>query len=221
MLVVGLTGNYGMGKSTVLQMFKKFSVITIDADKIVESLLKEKSVLEKIRKLLGDRVFNKNGSLNKNKIVDLVFNNNALRHSLEDILHPLVFERVKDFLAKMNGENKVAMIEVPLLYERGYEDRFDRTITIYTKEEVALNRLERDGVNREEAILRLKAQLPIEEKIKRADYVIDNNGTTEETMKQVEIIYNKLLKDVDNINVLKEAEDGNNKRSRGLQKELS
>jgi dephospho-CoA kinase len=212
MFLVGLTGNYGMGKSTVLHMFRKFGVITIDADKIVESLLEEKSVLEKIRELLGDRVFDKNGSLNKKKIVDIIFDNNALRHSLEDILHPLVFERVKDFLDKMNEKDKVAMIEVPLLFERGYEDRFDRTITIYTKEEVALNRLEKDGVNREEAILRLKAQLPIEEKIKRAHYVIDNNGTPEETMVQVEIIYNKLLK---------EAEVGNNQRSRELQRELS
>jgi dephospho-CoA kinase len=212
MLLVGLTGNYGMGKGTVLPMFRKFGVITIDADKIVESLLEEKSVLGKIRNLLGDRVFDKNGSLNKKKVVDIIFNNNALRHSIENILHPLVFERVKDFLEKMNGKNKVAMIEVPLLFERGYEDRFNRTITVYTKEEIALNRLEKDGVNREEAILRLKAQLPIEEKVKRADYGIDNNGTTEETMEQVEIIYNKLLK---------EAEDGDNKRSRGIKKEVS
>lgn len=212
MLVVGLTGNYGMGKSTVLQMFKKLGAATLDADEIVESLFEEKIVLGKIRDLLGDKVFDKNGSLNKKIIIELIFKNNAIRHHLEDILHPLVFERVKDFLEKMNGKNKVAMIEVPLLYERGYEDRFNRTITVHTKEEIALNRLEKDGVNREEAILRLKAQLPIEEKIKRADYVIDNNGTTEETMEQVEIIYNKLSK---------EAEDGNNQRSRGLQKELS
>lgn len=212
MLVVGLTGNYGMGKSTVLPMFRKFGVITIDADKIVESLLEEKIVLGKIRVLLGDKVFDKNGSLNKKKIVDLIFKNNAMRHHLENILHPLVFERIKDFLDGMNGKNKVAMIEVPLLYERGYEDRFNRTITVHTKEEIALNRLEKDGVNREDAVLRLKAQLPIEEKIKRADYVIDNNGTTEETMEQVEIIYNKILK---------EAEDGDNQRHRGLKRELS
>ena len=212
MLLVGLTGNYGMGKSTVLPMFTKFGVITVDADKIVESLLEEKSVLGKIKELLGDRVFDKNGSLIKKKVTSLIFKNNALRHSLENILHPLVFKRVKDFLEKMNGKHKVAMIEVPLLFERGYEDRFNRTITVHTKEEIALNRLEKDGVNREEAILRLKAQLPIEEKIKRADYVIDNNGTSKETMEQVEIIYNKLLK---------EAEDGNNQRSRGLQRELS
>ncbi|MEW6213838.1 MAG: dephospho-CoA kinase [Nitrospirota bacterium] len=197
MLLVGLTGNYGMGKSTVLPMFRKFGVITLDADRIVESLLIEQDVLEKIRELLGDKVFNKNGRLNKKKVADLIFKSDVLRNSLEDILHPLVFERIKDFLDKMNEKDKVVIIGIPVLYEKGYENRFDRTITVHTKEEIALNRLEKDGITREEALLRLKAQLPIEEKIKQADFIIDNNGTIEETMAQVEIIYKKLLREVE------------------------
>ncbi len=194
MLIVGLTGNYGMGKSTVLSMFGKFGVITLDTDRIVESLLIEKDVLEKIRGLLGEEIFYKNGSLDKKKVADLVFKDNALRYSIEDILHPLVFKRINFFLDKINGKDKVIIIAVPLLYERGYEDRFDRTITVHANEESALNRLEKEGITIEEALLRLKAQIPIEEKIKRSDFVIDNNGTIEETMAQVEIIYKKLLK---------------------------
>lgn len=210
MLLVGLTGNYGMGKSTVLSMFEKFGATILNTDKIVELLLTEKDILEKIRGLLGDKVFDENGSLNKKKVANLVFKNNKLRYLLEDILHPLVFERIHFFLDKINKKDKVIMIAVPLLYERGYEERFDKTITVYTKEETALNRLGKEGITREEALLRLKAQLPIEEKIKRSDFIIDNNGTAEKTMAQVEIIYKKLLKDVDNIKVLKEAEDGDN-----------
>ncbi|NCO67045.1 MAG: dephospho-CoA kinase [Nitrospirae bacterium CG_4_10_14_0_8_um_filter_41_23] len=212
MLLVGLTGNYGMGKSTVLHMFKKFKVITIDADGIVELLLIEKDVLKKIRGLLGENVFYKNGCLNKKKVADLVFKDDVLRHALEDILHPLVFKRIKIYLDKINNKDKVIIIAVPLLYERGYEDRFDRTITVYSKEETALNRLEKDGITRKEALLRLKAQLPINEKIKRSDFVIDNNGTIEETMEQVKIICKKLLK---------EAENGDNQRARSLKQELS
>lgn len=210
MLLVGLTGNYGMGKSTVLSMFEKFGATILDTDKIVELLLTEKDILEKIRRLLGDKVFDENGSLNKKKVANLVFKNNKLRYLLEDILHPLVFERIYFFLDKINKKDKVIMIAVPLLYERGYEERFDKTITVYTKEETTLSRLGKEGITREEALLRLKAQLPIEEKIKRSDFIIDNNGTAEKTMAQVEIIYKKLLKDVDNIKVLKEAEDGDN-----------
>lgn len=193
MLLVGLTGNYGMGKSAVLTMFKKLGATTVDTDRIVELLLTEKDVLEKIRGLLGDNVFYKNSSLNKKKVADLIFKNDVLRYSLEDILHPLVFERIKIFLDKINGD-KIIIIEVPLLHERGYKDRFDKTITVYTNEEVALNRLEKDGTTREEALLRLKSQLPITKKVKQSDFVIDNNGPIEEAMAQVEIIYKKLLK---------------------------
>jgi dephospho-CoA kinase len=204
MLFVGLTGNYGMGKSTVLPMFRKLGANTLDTDSIVESLLTENKVLKKVRKLLGERVFNKNGSLNKKRVADLVFTNDALRHSLETILHPLVFERLNLLLNKISSKDKIVIIEVPLLYERGYKERFDRSVTVYTKEKTALTRLEKDGIKREDVILRLKSQFPIKEKVKQSDFVIDNNGTIEETMAQVKMIYKKLLQEVD---------VGNNQRS--------
>lgn len=195
MFIVGLTGSYGMGKSTVLSMFRRLGAITLNADNIVDLLLNEKDVLEKIEKLLGKEVFNKDGALDKEKVSDLIFADDTLRHSLEDILHPLVFEKIESFLGR---KDKLAIIEVPILYERGYKDRFDRIITVCTKEEIALDRLEKKGIAREKALMILKTQLPIEEKIKLSDFVIDNSGTLEETMAQVEIIYNRLLEDGDN-----------------------
>jgi dephospho-CoA kinase len=212
MLLVALTGNYGTGKSTVLSLFRKFGISTLDADKIVESLLRKKEILKKIRHLMGDTVFNENGSLNKKLVAEVIFKKPPLRRSIEDLLHPFVFEKIKDFVEKMNTHDKILVIAVPLVYERGYENRFDKTIVVNTTEETALTRLEMNGVPKKDALLRLKAQLPITEKMKRADFLIDNNGTLNETKIQVQNLYKKLLK---------EAEDGNNKRTRRIRKRLS
>ena len=138
-----------MGKSTVLSMFEELGAAILDTDKIVESLLTEKDIIKKIRGLLDDKVFDENGSLNKKKVADLIFKNNKLRYLLENILHPLVFERIDFFLDKIKKKDEIILIAVPLLYERGYEERFDRTITVYTQEETALNRLEKEGITRE------------------------------------------------------------------------
>lgn len=211
-LLVGLTGNYGMGKSAILSAFQKLGALTLDTDKIVESLLAEKDVLGKIRNILGDTVFYKDGSLNKRKVAEIIFKDEALRHSIEDILHPLVFGKIDLFLENNVSACRVAIIEVPLLFERGYEERFDRTITVYCQEETALARLGKEGINREDALLRLRSQLPAAEKIRRSHFAIDNNGSITETERQAEKIYGRLVK---------EEEDGDNNRSRNLQQKLS
>jgi dephospho-CoA kinase len=82
---------------------------------------------------------------------------------------------------------------VPLLFERGYRKKFDKTITVFTDEETALNRLEKAGVKRTDALLRLQSQLPIREKIKRSDFIIDNSGSIRETTSRVEAVYKTLL----------------------------
>jgi dephospho-CoA kinase len=202
-----------MGKSTVLALFKGFGAITISTDEIVKSLLKEKDALEKIENLLGREVFLENGSLNTKNVADVIFHNDSLRHSLEDILHPLVFERINLLLDEIGDGEKLIVIEIPLLFERGYEGRFDKTVTVYAKKETALDRLEKQRISREEALLRLKSQLSAEEKIKRSDYVIDNNGTIKETMPQVETICKELLKEA--------KKHGNNTGARKLKQDLS
>jgi dephospho-CoA kinase len=202
--LVGLTGNFGMGKSTVLPMFEKLGAFTLDTDDIVRSLLTEEEVLKKIREILGGKVFNPDGSLSKEKVSNVIFNNAVLRRSLEDLLHPLVFERINSFLEKTDKKNRIVIVEIPLLFERGYGNRFDRKITVYTTEETASKRLEAKGIDRQESLLRLKSQLPIQEKIKRSDFAIDNDGSIEDTSAQVEKIYNRLLEEV---------EDADNKRA--------
>lgn len=112
----------------------------------------------------------------------------------------------------MNINDKILIVAVPLVYERAYENKFDKTIVVHTTEEIAIHRLGMKGVSRRDALLRLKTQMPIEEKMKRADFLINNNGTLNETKVQAE----KLLK-----NLLRKAGDGDNQRTRGTKRKLS
>jgi dephospho-CoA kinase len=195
MLLVGLTGNYGMGKSIVLSQFEKLGAITLDSDRIVDFLLSEAKVIENIKGLLGNKVFDEDGNLMKKKVADLIFKNDILKSSLEDLLHPLVFEKIEGFLKTITDQHAVVVIEVPLLFERGYERRVQRTVTVFTNEKTALHRLEKSGVSKDDAMQRLQSQIPIEMKTMKSDFKIDNNGTLDETMKQVTEIYNKLLEE--------------------------
>jgi dephospho-CoA kinase len=195
-LIAGLTGNYGMGKSTVLEMFRRLGALTIGTDEIVDELLHDGSVLEKIRTFFGDSVFSKEGSLDRARIADIIFNDRAKRAVLEGILHPLVFQRIEDFVRQARQESpveRVVVVEIPLLFEKGYGGGFQRTITVHTDEETALNRLGEKGITRDRAAMRLAAQMPIQQKMRMADFAIDNSGTQEETEKQVKALYERLL----------------------------
>jgi dephospho-CoA kinase len=195
MLLVGLTGNYGMGKSTVLKMFQKLGATTYDADKIVASLFREEMVLKKIRRLLGDGVFRSNGSLNRKKVAAIIFADDNVRLSLEDILHPLVFRRINHLLKRKRSKGGIVIVEIPLLFERNFEATFQRIITVQAEQEKALNRLENKGIKREDALRRMRSQLPMEEKIRRSHFIINNDGTSEEMEQQVRHIYQQLLRE--------------------------
>lgn len=193
MLKVGLTGNFGMGKSTVAQIFQKMGAYVIDADKIVAELFSEGDVCEEIKKLFGEEVI-KNGRVDKKAIADIVFENPSMRIYLENILHPRVFKKIDEIISKIpsSGEPKIVVIEAPVIFERGYQNRFDVIVTVFTSESTAIERLEKKGIKREDALRRIKSQFPIEMKKSKSDFIIDNSGSIENTEKQVEEIFQKL-----------------------------
>jgi len=129
-----------------------------------------------------------------------------MRIYLENILHPKVFERIDEIIKNIptHGEPSIVLIEAPLIFERGYQNRFDVIITVYTPEETALERLEKKGMSKEEAKKRLKTQFPIEMKKSKSDYIIDNSGTVEETKVQVEKYFRNLSHWRENMQVIKE-----------------
>ncbi|MDA8079198.1 MAG: dephospho-CoA kinase [Nitrospiraceae bacterium] len=203
MLVAGLTGNYGMGKSSVLAAFSGLGAATLDSDRVVEALLKEPAVLRKVSRLLGPGVLHPSGTINKQEAARRVFAEPSLRIGLEKILHPLVFRRVQSFIRTVKGRDRVVVVEVPLLFEGGYTDRFQRIITVYTTRGAALERLRMSGVARRDALARMKTQLPISMKKKRSDYLINNSGDRRETLMQVKEVYGLLAAEASAEKVIK------------------
>ncbi len=194
MVKVALTGNYGSGKSRVLSVFREMGAFCIDADRVVAGLLEDRKVLEMIEKAAGSGVFEE-GKLSKKKLAGLIFSEPSVRASVEGIIHPMTIRNIEKALAE-NSQAHIAFIEIPLLYEKGYECMFDKVIAVYVDEKTALARLTVQGVSPESARQRLSVQMPLLEKIARADYVINNQGSIEETMWQARRIFEELAQTV-------------------------
>jgi dephospho-CoA kinase len=194
MVLAGLTGNYGMGKSSVLGFFERSGAVTISCDAIVSRLLEDKDVIRRIREMFGDEVVAGDGGLDKKNVACRVFSDPEQRKRLEGFLHPMVFAEIDAAVDNPDYTSRVVVVEVPLLFESSAEGRFQKTITVHTTDEEAVRRLKQKGVSREEALARLKAQMPIEEKISRSDYTIDNSGSIDETKKQVGEIHKQLMR---------------------------
>ncbi|MGB9811458.1 MAG: dephospho-CoA kinase, partial [Dictyoglomus turgidum] len=156
--------------------------------------------LEKIREIFGDKVFEE-GQLNRKKLAEIIFSDDKERKKLENLLHPPVLTEIKKRLEDFKDKEIVA-VEVPLLFEVGIENWFDEIWVVYAPFEIQLERIiKRDNISQEEAIKRIKAQIPIEEKVKKADFVIYNDKDLESTKNQIKnrilsiyrMIYNKNL----------------------------
>ena len=194
MIVLGITGNIGMGKSTVARMFEDLGAVRIDTDAFVGELLGRPDVIQEVCELFGNHVL-RDGVLCRRRIAHMVFSNPRLRIGLENILHPRVFEMVDaqvEDLEKMAAPLIVA-VEASVLFERSYQNRFDSVLTVHTTEETAFRRLEAKGMTRGDAKKRMESQFPIAMKVEKADMTIDNGGTPDETREQVRRIYELLM----------------------------
>ena len=198
MPTVGITGNFGMGKSTVLRLFNESGVFTYDVDGFVHNILENPETIKKISKALGGDVLAGspgNILINKKRVADIIFNDPLKRSAVEKIIHPEVLKKIKLIESEMLHKAPTALImfEVPLLFEAGYEKIFDRIIVVYCNRDTAIKRLAEKGFSRDEAMKRIRAQMPVTAKKKLADFVINNNDGPEKTNLQVKEIYNKLV----------------------------
>ncbi|MGD8776614.1 MAG: dephospho-CoA kinase [Syntrophobacterales bacterium] len=197
MLKVGLTGGIASGKSTVAKGFARLGAKVLDADEVArEVVLPGRPAWTKLREVFGSDFFQVDQSLNRNKLRRLIFADPEKRLQLNNIVHPEVMREIQHRSEQMaaTAADAVLVVDVPLLLEVGAADRFDRVVVVYANESVQIDRLmKRDGLSLEEATEALAAQMVLGEKVGKADYVIDNSGTREETQVQVEEVWQELL----------------------------
>jgi dephospho-CoA kinase len=197
-LVVGLTGGIASGKSTVSDMLEELGASLIDFDLIARQVVEPGTHgFESIVNYFGKQILTENGTLDRKKLSKIVFQDFEKRKKLESFIHPPIYEeffKQIDAIAKKDPD-AVIQVSIPLLIELNMQYAFDNLIIVYVSQKIQVERLaQRDGISKKEAANLLKSQLPIDEKVSFANFIINNESTVEETKKQVTKVWQELKK---------------------------
>ena len=174
-LRTGLTGGIASGKSTIARIFAKLGCIVVDADQIVTRLYQPgEAGHEALVRTYGSGILLPDGTIDRRKLADVAFASDEAAKALNALIHPLVVaEEVRLMDATLKG---IVMVEATLLIEAGGKDRYDRIVIVDVDPEIQLARAVARGMSREDAARRIARQMPREERLRYADYVIDNSG---------------------------------------------
>ncbi len=198
MKVFGLTGGIATGASTVAKVFRELGAIVIEADQVGRELVVPGSdVLAKIVGIFGPKILTRDGTLDRKKLADIIYKDEAARRRLNALIHPLIQRRILQDLGRLRDEqpDAIVIVDVPLLLDTTGPEAFelDGVIVVSTDRATQLKRLRsRDKISPEDAERRLAAQRPVAEKAEDADWVIDNSGSEEETRRQVDMMWEEL-----------------------------
>lgn len=187
MIVIGLTGGIASGKSTVCDFLKAYNIPICDTDYLARKVVQKDSVgLRNIVTHFGQSVLNSDGTLNRQQLSAIVFKDETKRNQLNAILHPLIFDEIDRFKHD-NQHETIICIDMPLLFESHYHNQVDLIVVVFTTQQQQLERLmKRNQLTEHDALLRINAQLPLSEKVLKADVVIDNSKDLKTTQNQVE-----------------------------------
>ncbi|MBI2655076.1 dephospho-CoA kinase [Candidatus Woesearchaeota archaeon] len=194
-MIIGITGSIGSGKTAAAKIFSKYHYIRIDADEVGHSLMKEnKELKNKLIKNFGNKILGKNGNIDRKKLGGIIFNDKNKLKKLNSIMHPLIINEIKNKIKNIQtkcGLNAKIIIDAPLLIETNLKDYVDKIIVIKSDKKNIIKRLNKKFPKK--IIERiLKAQMPLEEKLKYADFVVENNRDLKNLEKQVKEIINYL-----------------------------
>jgi len=196
-LLLGVTGGIATGKTTVVRMLEELGAPVIDFDLLAREVVEPgQPALKDIVGYFGEEILLKDGSLDREKLSGIVFRDVEKRKILESFTHPRIYEASERRIKKIVEEdpNAIIQLDIPLLIEQNLQHMVHKVLVVYIPREKQIERLmERDGISREWAVDRLGAQMPIDEKLGWADFVINNEKTLEETKKQVEDLWEVLI----------------------------
>lgn len=196
MIRVGLTGGIATGKSTVARMFAARGAAVLDADELVRELqYPGMPVYDAIVEAFGAAILKEDGTIDRKSLGEMVFRDTKLRRRLEAIVHPALISAVEQRVVELRTQGvPICVVELPLLIEAESEDRFDWVVVVVASEDLQVARLMADrGLTREEALARIRSQMPLQEKVKQAHFVIENSGDRWQTERRVQEIYDVLL----------------------------
>lgn len=186
-MIIGLTGGIASGKSTVSNYLAELGAIIIDADKIAHEIMeKGKPAYWQVIEAFGRGILAENGEIDRSRLGKIVFNDPEQKKTLEEITHPQVIREMREKIEEYRAENKVIVLDIPLLFEAGLEFMVDEIWVVYVDRETQLQWLmARDGLSYQEANKRIQAQMSLEEKRELADFLIDNRSTIEDLKRKV------------------------------------
>jgi dephospho-CoA kinase len=192
----GLTGGIATGKSTAARFFAELGAKVIDADRLGHELLRPSSPsCREIVARFGAEILDAAQEIDRQRLGAMVFADPEKLHALNALLHPHIIERAEELAGQYRAENPqaIVLVDAALIYEAGIADRFAKIVTTWCRPEQQMERLmAKPGASREDAERRLAAQMPAEEKRRRADYVLDCSGSREETRRQIAALYPEL-----------------------------
>ncbi|MBI5637358.1 MAG: dephospho-CoA kinase [Nitrospinae bacterium] len=198
MPVIGLTGGIASGKSTALKVFKRLGAVAIDADSLARKAVAPGTPgWRAVKSRWGNKVFHKNGRLNRAALAAVIFKNPFERKALNAIVHPEVFRMEKELIAARQKRKKKAVIVVDaaVMLESGSHTWKDAVVVVAANEKEQLARLMRGGMKKPAALARIRAQMPLREKLKYADYVVENNGSLAACRKNAAAVFAQILSD--------------------------